>query len=194
VVANLPYHVATPVITNLLVHPELCPALFVVTIQREVADRLCARPASHAYGAVSVVVQALSEVSLVRALPPNVFWPKPKVDSAVMAIRPIAEKRAAVADVAGFQVLVRRIFLHRRKYLRHVLAAIWDEQWTKADVDRWLASLGFSGQLRAEALAVEEFVALAHALRERFGALPQALPGALERQHEEGDSEDDCPE
>ena len=88
VVANLPYHVATPVITNLLVHPELCPALLVVTIQRELADRLCARPSSPAYGAVSVLVQALADVSIVRALPPTVFWPRPKVDSAVVAIRP----------------------------------------------------------------------------------------------------------
>ncbi len=194
VVANLPYNVATPVITNLLVHPELCPVLFVVTIQREMADRLCALPASHAYGAVSVVVQALAEVSLVRALPPNVFWPKPKVDSAVIAIRPSPEKRAAIGDVAGFQALVRRVFLHRRKYLRHVLAAIWEEQWTKADVDRWLESQGLSGQLRAEALAVDEFVALARALRERFGELPHSLPGAVERHQEEEDIEDECPE
>ena len=92
VVANLPYHIATPVITNLLVHPELCPELLVVTIQREMADRLCAPPASPAYGAVSVVVQALADVALVRALPPNVFWPRPKVDSAVVAIRPSPEK------------------------------------------------------------------------------------------------------
>ena len=89
VVANLPYHVATPLITNLLVHPELCPTLLVVTIQREMADRLCASPASHAYGAVSVVVQALADVSLVRALPPSVFWPRPKVESAVVAIGPV---------------------------------------------------------------------------------------------------------
>ena len=55
-VANLPYNIATPLITNLLVHPELCPALMVVTIQRELADRLVARPSSAAYGAVSVLV------------------------------------------------------------------------------------------------------------------------------------------
>ena len=188
-VANLPYHVATPVITNLLVHPELCPELMVVTIQREMADRLCALPATHAFGAVSVVVQALADVSLVRALPPNVFWPKPKVDSAVVAIRPNAQRRAAVGDVAGFQALVRRVFLHRRKYLRHVLAAIWEEQWTKADVDRWLESQGLSGQLRAEALAVDEFVALAHGLRERFGELPRSLQGAVEKPDNEEDTE-----
>ena len=167
-VANLPYGVATPVITNLLVHPEQCPMLMVVTIQRELADRLIAPPASPAYGAVSVLVQALAEVSIVRALPPTVFWPRPKVDSAVLAIRPIAAKRAKVGDVAWFHQLVRRVFLHRRKYLRHVLAGIWRDQWTKADVDAWLEARGLSGQLRAESLDVEEFLELAHALKERW--------------------------
>jgi 16S rRNA (adenine1518-N6/adenine1519-N6)-dimethyltransferase len=173
-VANLPYHVATPVITNLLIHAEFCP---MVTIQREMADRLCAPAASPAYGAVSVVVQALAEVSLVRSLPPSVFWPRPKVDSAVIAIRPDPVKRAAVGDVSFFHGLVRRIFLHRRKYLRHALAGIWRDQWDKAEVDTWLESRGLRGQIRAEVLDIEEFVALAHALRERFGELPRPGPG-----------------
>jgi 16S rRNA (adenine1518-N6/adenine1519-N6)-dimethyltransferase len=176
-VANLPYHVATPVITNLLIHAEFCPMLMVVTIQREMADRLCAPAASPAYGAVSVVVQALAEVSLVRSLPPSVFWPRPKVDSAVIAIRPDPVKRAAVGDVSFFHGLVRRIFLHRRKYLRHALAGIWRDQWDKAEVDTWLESRGLRGQIRAEVLDIEEFVALAHALRERFGELPRPGPG-----------------
>jgi 16S rRNA (adenine1518-N6/adenine1519-N6)-dimethyltransferase len=180
VVANLPYHVATPLITNMLVHPELCPALLVVTIQREMADRLCAAPASPAYGAVSVVVQALAEVSIERALPPSVFWPRPQVDSAVVAIRPDPQKRASVADVAGFHGLVRRVFQHRRKCLRHALAAIWPELWTKAEVERWLESQGQSGDLRAEAIDVPGFVALARALRDRFGELPGGLPRAAE--------------
>jgi 16S rRNA (adenine1518-N6/adenine1519-N6)-dimethyltransferase len=178
VVANLPYHVATPVITNLLVDPELCPALMVVTIQRELADRFCAQPASPAYGAASVVVQALADVSFVRPLPPAVFWPRPKVDSAVVAIRPDRVKRDTVGDVAFFHGLVRRVFLHRRKYLRHVLAGIWRDEWSKADVDSWLETRGLRGQIRAEVLDIEEFVALAHALRERFGGLPASGTGS----------------
>ena len=179
-VANLPYHVATPVITNMLVHPDLCPEAMVITIQREMADRLCAAPGTPEYGAVSVVVQALAEVSIERGLPPSVFWPRPKVDSAVVAIRPSQEKRAAIVDVSGFHHLVRRVFMHRRKYLRHALAAMWPEMWTKADVDEWLRSRGGSGQLRAEELGIAEFVALAHDLREKFGALPQGLAGSEE--------------
>jgi 16S rRNA (adenine1518-N6/adenine1519-N6)-dimethyltransferase len=192
-VANLPYHVATPVITNFLVHPDLCPEQLVVTIQREMADRLCATPSTPAYGAVSVVVQALADVALVRSLPPSVFWPRPKVDSAVVAIRPSPERRAAIGDVAGFQTLVRRTFQHRRKYLRHVLAGIWPECWTKADVDQWLESHGQSGQIRAEALGIEEFVALAHDLLQRFGRLPHNLSGSVEKpryKRDECDPED----
>jgi len=173
VVANLPYHVATPVILNLLVDAELCPSLMVVTVQRELADRLSAAAASATYGAVSVVVQALADVSIERTLPPSVFWPRPKVDSAIVSIRSNSQKRALVGNVAEFHELVRRMFLHRRKYMRHVLADIWRDQWSKADVDAWLEEQGLSGQLRAEALNVEEFLALAHALHERWGALPR---------------------
>jgi 16S rRNA (adenine1518-N6/adenine1519-N6)-dimethyltransferase len=172
-VANLPYQVATPVITNLLVHPELCPVLMVVTIQRELAQRLCAAPASSSYGAVSAVAQALADVSILRSLPPAAFWPRPKVDSAVVAILPSPRKRAAVGDVAWFHELVRRVFLHRRKYLRHQLAEIWRDRWTAAEADHWLESHGLCGQIRAEVLSVPEFVALAGGLRARFGELPQ---------------------
>ncbi len=181
VVANLPYNIATPLITNLLVQRDLCPERLVVTIQREMADRLIAAPASPAYGAVSVVVQALADVLLVRPLPPSVFWPRPNVDSAVVAIEPSASKRATVPDVKGFHILIRRVFLHRRKYLRHALAEIWPELWTKPEIDRWLLSQGLSGQVRAEALCIAEFVTLADALRERFGKLPQSLVGSTEK-------------
>jgi 16S rRNA (adenine1518-N6/adenine1519-N6)-dimethyltransferase len=171
-VANLPYRVATPVIINLLTSTELCPELMVVTIQRELAERLCAAPASAAYGAASVLVQALADVSTVRLLPPSVFWPRPQVDSAVVLIGTNAKKRDDVGDVAWFHELVRRVFIHRRKYLRHVLAGIWREQWTRLDVDAWLDKIGLNGQIRAEALDVEEFIALARALRDTWSELP----------------------
>jgi 16S rRNA (adenine1518-N6/adenine1519-N6)-dimethyltransferase len=101
----------------------------------------------------------------------------------VVAIRPDAALRARVGDVAWFHALVRRVFLHRRKYLRHVLAGLWRDRWTKSDVDAWLESRGLSGQLRAEALDVEEFLDLARALQERWGTLPGAAP---DHQDEEG--------
>jgi 16S rRNA A1518/A1519 N6-dimethyltransferase RsmA/KsgA/DIM1 with predicted DNA glycosylase/AP lyase activity len=85
--------------------------------------------------------------------------------------------------------LVRRVFLHRRKYLRHVLAGLWRDQWTKADVDGWLAAQGLSGQLRAEALDVEEFLAVAHALKERWGSLPGAAATATDEDEDDHQEE-----
>jgi 16S rRNA (adenine1518-N6/adenine1519-N6)-dimethyltransferase len=157
----------------------------VVTIQRELADRLCAGAASAAYGSLSILVQALADVSIVRTLPPTVFWPQPKVDSAVVSIRPDSVKRAAVGDVPWFQDFVRSVFLHRRKYLRHVLAGIWPDRWTKMEVDAWLASRGISGQIRAEALDIDEFLAMARALHERWGTLPTNAPDAFEDESED---------
>jgi hypothetical protein len=129
-VANLPYNVATPIVGNLLVHPELRPARMVVTIQKELADRMLAPPAAEAYGALSVTCQALADVTLVRTLPPSVFWPRPKVDSAVVMLVPDPAKRAAVGDVDWFHSVVRRVFLHRRKNLRSVLSSLYRDRWT----------------------------------------------------------------
>jgi 16S rRNA (adenine1518-N6/adenine1519-N6)-dimethyltransferase len=168
-VANLPYNVATPIVANLLVHPEFAPERMVVTIQKELADRMLAPPATEDYGALSVLCQALAEVSLVRVLPPSVFWPRPKVDSAVVKLVPDPAKRADVGDVEGFQAVVRRVFLHRRKNLRGVLYSLYRDRWDKPEVDAFLASLGLDGGVRAEALDVEEFLALAAALRARLG-------------------------
>jgi len=177
-VANLPYNVATPVISNLLVHPELCPSKIVVTIQRELADRMAADPTEPDYGALSVTVQALADVEIVRVLPPSVFWPRPKVDSAIVSITPNEAKRAEVGDIPWFHQVVRRTFLHRRKNLRHVLAGIWKGSWDKAEVGELLESLGFEGQLRAEALNVEEFVSIANALKRRWGQFPDGTGGS----------------
>ena len=185
-VANLPYNVATPVISNLLVHPDpdLCPSVMMVTIQRELADRMIAGPNTPDYSALSVTVQALAEVSIVRGLPPSVFWPPPKVDSAIVSIIPNAAKRAAIGDVPWFHQVVRRTFLHRRKNLRHVLAGIWKGSWDKAEVGEFLEALGFEGRLRAEALNVEEFVSIAQALKERWKTFPDGTGGDADHDQE----------
>jgi 16S rRNA (adenine1518-N6/adenine1519-N6)-dimethyltransferase len=168
-VANLPYNVATPIIVNLLVHPELRPVKLVVTIQLELAERMRAAPKTSDYSALSVLVQALASVELVRTLPPSVFWPRPKVESAVVAITPDPIKCSAIEDLPWFHSVVRRVFQHRRKNLRVALHSAWSTALPKADADALLASLGLNGQIRAEALDVEEFRALARALAERVG-------------------------
>jgi 16S rRNA (adenine1518-N6/adenine1519-N6)-dimethyltransferase len=172
-VANLPYNVATPIITNLLVHPEFCPVLMVVTIQRELAERIIAAPGTPDYGSLAILVQALAEVAIVRNLPPSVFWPQPKVESSVVAIRPDPLRRAHF-DVSWFHKIVRTVFLHRRKNLRSVLSRMWDDRWTRADVDAWLKEIGIDGGLRAEALGVDQFRSLAQELKQRWGAEPSS--------------------
>jgi 16S rRNA (adenine1518-N6/adenine1519-N6)-dimethyltransferase len=172
-VANLPFHVATPIVSNLLVHPELCPGRMVITIQLELAERMRAEPEQEAYGALSILVQALADCTIVRTLPPSVFWPRPKVDSAIVAITPLPEKRAAIADVPWFHQVVRQVFLHRRKNLRRVLYSLWRDRLTKAEVDALLESLGLTGLIRAEAMDVEEFLALSERLRERLKPGPE---------------------
>jgi 16S rRNA (adenine1518-N6/adenine1519-N6)-dimethyltransferase len=174
-VANLPYNVATPIVASLLIHPEICPSLMVVTIQRELAERMIAAPSTPAHGALSLLVQAVAEVSIVRILPPSVFWPRPKVESAVVMIRPIEERRA-VTDVAWFHTVVRQVFLHRRKNLRHVLSEIWPGGLSKPEVDALLARLGLDGRLRAEALDVDQFRRLSQALKEGAGQVAENVP------------------
>ncbi len=181
-VANLPYNAATPIIGNLLVHPELRPERLVATIQLELAQRMLAPADSDDYGALSVLVQALTDATIVRTLPPSVFWPRPKVDSAIVALVPNAAKRAAIGDLPWFHNTVRQIFLHRRKNLRRVLYSLWRDRWAdKDEVDDLLDRLGLTGQVRAEAMNIPEHIALAAALLGRLG------PGATVGDGEGGD-------
>ncbi|MFM7130470.1 MAG: 16S rRNA (adenine(1518)-N(6)/adenine(1519)-N(6))-dimethyltransferase RsmA [bacterium] len=172
-VANLPYAIATPLVTNLLLDDAHCPILFVAMVQWEMAERLVAEPLNSEYSSLSVLVTALADVEILRRLPPAVFWPRPKVDSAIVRIVPNPDKRAAISDLPWFAHVVRQIFLHRRKNLRVVLHSMFhhDKCWTKPVVDELLAALDLPTEVRAEALNVEEFEELATALKQKLGAL-----------------------
>lgn len=141
-VANLPYGAATPVMLALLAEPD-CEGQF-VTIQKEVADRLLAKPGTKAYGAISVAAQVLAGVERIAVLPPECFWPRPEVTSAMVSVVP----RAGVGlDAAAFAGFCQRAFAGRRKQLGSVLGdGPWPEGVGRAD--------------RAEALAPDRFVGL----------------------------------
>src|SRR5262245_10004084 len=158
-VANLPYAVATPVISNLLLGDEPVERM-VVTVQWEIAERLTARVGTSQYGALSVLVQSLAEIEVVRRLSPAVFWPRPQVDSAIVLIRPDARKRARVGDVRGFRNFLRDLYVHRRKNLRGALAGWPRGRRDKSVVDDKLAALGLPGTTRAEDLNVEQHLQL----------------------------------
>lgn len=163
-VANLPYNVATPIISNLLTETPLVDCM-VVTIQKELADRIVAPPSCKDYSALSVWMQALCDCEVLRILPPSVFWPRPKVDSAILRIRPNGDKRQRIQDIDFFHTKVRALFFHRRKFLRSQLATAMKDELDKNDIDRILAEQGLEPNLRAEQLTVEAMIQLLEACR-----------------------------
>jgi len=163
-VANLPYNVATPIVSNLLLETPP-PDGMVVTIQKEMGDRIVASPGSKDYGALSVWIQSICDCEIVRVLPPTVFWPRPKVQSAILRIDLAPERRAAFADLRYFHQMVRSLFFHRRKFLRSVVISAMKGRLEKVECDQVLAVLGHDANVRAEQLNVEQIQALAEALR-----------------------------
>ncbi len=150
-VANLPFAVATPVLANFLMSDVPLERL-VVTVQWEIAERLRARPGTKDYGALAVLVQSLAEVEMVRRLPPAVFWPQPKVASAIVRIRPSPAKRVLIPDVLRFRHFLRDLYAHRRKKLRGALLGLSGPRRSKEEIDRLLAELDLDGSRRAETL------------------------------------------
>ncbi len=167
-VANLPFSIATPVIANLLAAPRV-PQSMTVTIQKEVADRIAAQPGSKDYGSLSVWIQSQCRVELVRCLPPAVFWPRPKVTSAIIHVEVDEQLRSRLPDPAFFHDFVRSLFFHRRKFLRSVLQSALKGRLEKSAIDQLLAETGLRPQCRAEQLDVAAILALAEAVRARLG-------------------------
>jgi 16S rRNA (adenine1518-N6/adenine1519-N6)-dimethyltransferase len=161
-VANLPYAIATPVISNFLLS-DVPIERMVVTVQWEIAERLMARPGTKDYGALAVLVQSIADVSLVRQLAPAVFWPRPKVASAIVQVRPNAAKRAHVGDVVRLRGFLRDLYTHRRKNLRGALVGLPSGDKSKEQVDATLAELGMDGKVRAESLDLEQHLRLCSA-------------------------------
>lgn len=161
-VANLPYAVATPVISNFLIAGVEFERM-VVTVQWEIAEKLVASPSTKDYGALAVLVQSLADTEILRKVAPSVFWPKPKVDSGIVKILPSAAKRALVPDVVKLRNFLRDLYSHRRKNLRGAIISMTGHQHEKPIVDAQLARLGYTGTERAETLSIAQHVALCEA-------------------------------
>ena len=157
-VANLPYQIATPLLVESL---DGLPTvrLWTVMVQREVADRLFADPGTKAYGAVSVLVRLTAEPAGFHPVTRTVFRPPPNVDSALLAFR---RTREWGEEYAPLKRLVQAAFAHRRKTLANSLEL--SSVASRAEAADALARIGREPGVRAEALAPEEFVALAEAL------------------------------
>jgi 16S rRNA (adenine1518-N6/adenine1519-N6)-dimethyltransferase len=139
-VANLPYNIASPLVIELLIAGV---DLLAFTVQKEVADRLRGDPDSDDYGPLTVMAQLLAKVELLRTLPPQAFWPAPKIDSALVRM---TRADQLGPDAPTFGTFVRQLFASRRKTLRKALAQM------DLNGETLLASLGIDAQLRPERL------------------------------------------
>lgn len=159
VVGNLPYQIGSPILFRLLGQRAELRRL-VVMLQREVAERIVAAPASEAWGALSAMVQIAGEPRIVCKVGAGSFLPQPRVASAVVRIELVAGTRVPVSDEARYGEVVHAAFGQRRKKLRNALGAIADPERIAAA----LAQAGIDGDRRGETLSVAELAALADAL------------------------------
>lgn len=152
-VANLPYNIASPLVIELLIAGA---DLLAFTVQKEVAQRIKAPAGSDEYGPLSVVAQMLARVELLRTLPPQAFWPAPKIDSALVRLTRVDRLGA---DARPFSAFVHALFSFRRKTLRRALVEAGFE------ADAVLSAASFDGQQRAEEFSPEALVGLFNVTR-----------------------------
>lgn len=159
-VANLPYNVATTIVIDVLDHvPEVTRLL--VMVQKEVADRMAAGPGDPAHGLPSVRIARRGRARRVGVIGPDVFWPKPRVDSALVeVVRHPDAPELDPAEEATFVELSRAGFAQRRKTLRRALAAVRDARVVVEAIE----AAGLPADVRAEQLAVDDWVALTRLL------------------------------
>jgi len=154
VAGNLPYNVSTPILFRMAAIAErLRDCTFM--LQKEVVERMVAAPATPDYGRLSVMLQYRFEMALALRVPPGAFTPPPKVDSAVVRMRPLGADRPRARDEALFARIVASAFEQRRKMLRSAVRGLADPQaFEAANIDP---------TRRGETLSVREFIALADA-------------------------------
>ena len=159
--ANLPYYITSPVLAALL--EARCFESVTVMVQKEVADRICARPGTHDYSAFSVLCQFYSEPEKLFDVPADCFIPRPKVTSSVVRLTCRAEDPCGIEDEALFLRTVRAGFALRRKTLVNSLATGFSAL-SKAQLTEAVERAGLSPAVRGEALSLAEFAELAREL------------------------------
>jgi 16S rRNA (adenine1518-N6/adenine1519-N6)-dimethyltransferase len=155
VVGNLPYNVSTPLLFRLAAEAGRLRDVHVM-LQREVVDRMVARPASAEYGRLSVMLQYRFAIAKLLDVKPGAFRPPPKVDSAFVRMVPLPAASRGARDEAALARVVTAAFTKRRKQLRNALAEVIDEAALRA--------LGIDPRLRPENLSVADYVVIANAV------------------------------
>ena len=165
VVANLPYYITTPILMH-LIESGIPFSEFVVMMQKEVADRISAKPNTKAYGSLSIAVQYYMTAKVAFIVPRTVFVPAPNVDSAILKMVRRPEPAVAVEDESFFFKVSKASFTHRRKTLWNNLTGYFGKtEEIKDKLTKALNQAGLSPSVRGEALGLEEFASLADALK-----------------------------
>lgn len=163
-VANLPYYVTTPILMHVL---QTSPSIEHITImlQKEVAERMQAKPNTKAYGSLSIAVQYYTEPKIVMDVPKTVFIPQPKVTSSVLTLRRRPSPPVHVEDESFFFDVVQASFAHRRKTIRNNLMGFFTSRLERYQVLEALEKAEIDPSRRAESLSLEDFARLAAALQ-----------------------------
>lgn len=161
VAANLPYYITTPIITK-LIEERLPIKNIVVMVQKEVAERIAAKPGKKDYGAISVLCQYYTNPRLVTIVPKGSFYPAPKVDSAVLCMEVADTPNIKISDEKLFFKVVRAAFSQRRKTLLNCLASGFS--FPKDALSELLFSIGIDPGIRGEKLGLSEFGKIADAI------------------------------
>ena len=159
IVANLPYYITSPIIMSILEN-KLNVNSITVMVQKEVADRINAKPGTKDYGSLSVAVQFYCESVINFIVPPNCFMPKPKVDSAVITLKPKKNKIEVINESIMFKI-IKCAFGQRRKTLLNSIYNQGGFGISKNDILLALSDIGVSPNARGEELSIEQFAALA---------------------------------
>jgi 16S rRNA (adenine1518-N6/adenine1519-N6)-dimethyltransferase len=163
VVANLPYNIATQIVFRLLDYRQSLTR-FTLMLQREVAQRIIAAPGGKAYGVLAIFTQLFTEPKIVMRVPPEAFYPIPRVESAVVAFDVLEQPRVTIEDEDFFKKLVKASFAQRRKTLLNALRGA-PFPLSKEQIEQALLVAGIDPRRRAETLDLTEFQRLAASLK-----------------------------
>ncbi|QNQ81775.1 16S rRNA (adenine(1518)-N(6)/adenine(1519)-N(6))-dimethyltransferase RsmA [Lactobacillus sp. PV037] len=161
IVANLPYYITTPILFD-LIKSDLNFVSLTLMMQKEVAERLVAHPKTKEYGPLSIAVQTRMNVTFDEEVKSSSFMPRPKVDSAVVTLKPLS-KKYDIKDYKYFDHLVKMSFSQRRKTLNNNLKPLVKDKDEREEI---IESLGVDLRVRPEELTIPQFIELAHLVRE----------------------------
>ncbi|MGM0420358.1 MAG: 16S rRNA (adenine(1518)-N(6)/adenine(1519)-N(6))-dimethyltransferase RsmA [Bacillota bacterium] len=163
VVANLPYNITSPLL-RLFLETEIKPEQMLIMVQKEVAERITADPGGKDYGVLSIAVQYYAAAEIVHIVPPAVFLPRPKVESALVSLDLTNPHPHRAENQSLFFQVVRAIFQQRRKTIRNSLSkAAWVD-FDRDTVDQALAEVGIDSMKRGEKLSVQKIIELSNCL------------------------------